>query len=114
MASSRKNITKATTAAPIAPKGKGQVAEAPEPADHQTNLCDVHIHDNEDSNSSSATPRRVLAAVPEPQHTNKQLHQMLFNLKKHMEDQQAEMNQLREMATIKKDAATRIQTRLVK
>jgi len=91
MALPRKNVSQATAAAPTALKGKGKVIEAAEPADYQTNLSDVHIHDDEDSHSSSATPWSVLAVEPEPQHTSEQLHQMLFNLKKQMEDQQAEV-----------------------
>ena len=38
---------------------------------------------------------------------------MLFNLKKQMVDQQAEMTWLREMTTFEKDAAIGIQTRLL-
>jgi len=77
----RKNVTQATVVAPRLRK-EGKAIEAPEPVDSQTNLSDIHIHDDEDSHSSTATLRRVLAAEPEPQHTNDQLHQMLFNLKK--------------------------------
>jgi len=92
----------------------GEAVEAPKPADRQTNSSDVHIQDEEDSHPSSATQRRALATEPEPQHTSEQLHQMLFNLRKQMEDQQAEMNQLHDTATLKKDAAARTQTRLLK
>ena len=66
MALPRKNITQATTAAHTAPNGKGKAIEAPDHADHLTNLSDVHIHDDEDSHSFSATLKRVLAAEPEP------------------------------------------------
>ena len=66
MAPLRKNVTQATIASPTAPKGKGKAIEAPEPVDHHTNLSDVHIHDDEDSHSSSATPWRVLVAELEP------------------------------------------------
>ena len=39
---------------------------------------------------------------------------MLSSLQKQMEDQQAEMIRLREMAALEKDATARIQTRLLK
>jgi len=52
MAPSRKNVSQVTVAAPIAPKGKGKVIEAAEPASRHTNLSDVHVHDDEDSHSA--------------------------------------------------------------
>jgi len=82
MAPSRKNVIQAAAAVPNAPKGKGKAIEAPEPADHQTNPSDVHIHDEEDSYSFSATPLGALGAKHEPQHTSEQLHQMLLNIRK--------------------------------
>jgi len=102
MAPPRKYVTQATTAASTTPKGKVKAIEAPELEDRQTNLSDVHIHDDEDSHSSFSTSWRVLATEPKPQYTSEQLHQMLFNLKKQMEDQQAEMIRLREMVVLKK------------
>ena len=66
MASSRKNITQATAAVPTAPKRKGKAIEAPEPAVRQTNPSAVHIHDEEDSHSSSATPRGRWLLNPNP------------------------------------------------
>ena len=66
MASPRKNVTQVTATAPTAPKGKEKAIEAPEPANCQTNLSDFHIHDDEDSHSSSAILWRALAAEPEP------------------------------------------------
>jgi len=47
MAPPRKNVSQATVAAPTASKGKGKAIEAVEPADHQINLSDIHIHDDE-------------------------------------------------------------------
>ena len=114
MAPPRKYVTQATTAASTTPKGKVKAIEAPELEDRQTNLSDVHIHDDEDSHSSFSMSRRVLATEPKPQYTSDQLHQMLFNLKKQMEDQQAEMIQLHKMAALEKVAVVRIQTQLLK
>jgi len=82
--------------------------------DRQTNPSDARIHDEEDSHSTFATPRGALAAEPKSQHTSEQLHQMLFDLRKQMEDQHAEMNRLYEMVILEKDEAARIQTRLLK
>ena len=113
MAPPKKNVSQATVVAPSAPKEKRKSIEAAEPADRQTNLSDVYIHDDEDSHSSFATPQRVLAE-PEAYHTSEQLHHMLSNLKKQMEDQQAEMIRLCKTAALEKDAAARIQTRLLK
>jgi len=85
MAPLRKNITQVTVIAPTAPKGKANTIESPEPADCQTNLSDIHVHDDEDFHSSSAMLWGARAAEPEPQHTSGQLPQMLFNPKKQME-----------------------------
>ena len=114
MASPRKYVTQATTAASTTPKGKVKAIEAAELEDHQTNLSDVQIHDDEDSHSSLSMSRRVLATEPKSQHPSEQFHQMLFNLKKQMEDQQAKMNRLCETATLEKDTIARIHTRLLK
>ena len=48
-----------------------------------------------------------MLAEPEAYHTSDQLHQMLSNLKKQMEAQQAEMIRLCEMV-LKKDVAARV------
>jgi len=39
---------------------------------------------------------------------------MLFSLQKQMDEQQTEMGGLHEAAALKKDSATRVQTRLLK
>ena len=108
MALLRKNVSQATVAAPTALKGKGKVIEAAEPASHRTNLSDVHVRDDEDSHSSSASPQGVLVTESKPWHTSEQLLQMLSSLQKQMEDQQAEMIQLRERAAVEKDAVAHI------
>jgi len=46
------------------------------------------------------------AAEPEPQHTSEQFLQMLFTLRKQMEDQQIETIRLREVAAHEKDVVT--------
>jgi len=49
MAPPRKNVSQAASTAPTAPKEKGKVIEAAEPASRRTNLYDVNVHDDEES-----------------------------------------------------------------
>ena len=53
------------------------------------------------------------ATEPEPQLNSEQLLQMLSTLRKQMEDQQTEMIRLCKVAACEKNAAIRVQTRLL-
>ena len=97
MAPPRTNITQAMTVVLAALKRKGKTNEAPEPADHWPNLSDVHISNTSDSHSNTALPRGTQAAEPEHWPGGEQVLQMLFTLRKQMEDQQTEMIRLREV-----------------
>jgi len=99
----RKHVSQAPAAIPASSKGKGKAVEVAEPASHP-NLSDIHIADAEDSQSSSTLPQRALIVVLEPQHTDKQLLQMLPNLQNQLEEQHTEMGQLREAAALEKDS----------
>jgi len=114
MAPSRKNITQVTTTTPTALKEKGKIIEVPEPANRCPNLFDVHIFNVDDSHSNSASPREMEAAEPEPQPNGEQVLQMTSIMRMQMKDQQIEMIRLREAAAREKEAATRVQTRLLK
>ena len=114
MVPSRKDVTQATAATPTTPKGKGKAIEAHEFADRQPNPSNIHNSSAEDSHSNFASPRQTQVAEPEPQYNSEQLLQMLSNMQKQMEDQQMKMIWLRETTALEKEAATRIQTQLLK
>jgi len=73
MATSRRNITKATAVIPAALKGKGKTIEVPDRTDRQPNLSDVHISNARDSHLNIVPSCGTQAAEPELRPDSEQL-----------------------------------------
>ena len=77
-------------------------------------LSDVHISDAKDSHPNTASAPRMQTTEPEPPFNGDQLLQMLSSTQNQMENQQTKMIRLRELAAREIEAATYVQTRLLK
>ena len=99
---------------PLILKRKAKVIKAAELTNRRATLSDVHISDTEDSHPNTASPLKKQTAELEPPLNGGQLLRMFSPLRKQMKNQQTEMIRLREVTAREKEAATRVQTRLLK
>jgi len=107
-----KNVSQAVVTAPTALKGKGKAIEVTEPTSRWTNLSIIHVHADEDSHSTFASPRGYWLQDPSP-NTPASNSSICFFQPAEADGGSASRDSST-MAALEKDAADRVQTRLLK